>query len=145
MALKTKNPPPLTESAPAAAKTFNLERMMKVDPAIDHRLNNFIQNNSKLNDYYTELVTQHPQRAVRSFMLNKMFRHEAQLRVAERQAPQAKEWLEQQDPGLKQRIMERLQKINPFYREKALVREIAREKTQVDFAPKHSTGPGVSI
>ena len=62
-----------------------------------------------------------------------MFKHEAQLRVTERQAPQAKEWLDQQEPGIKQRIMDRLQKINPFYREKALVREITREKTRIDF------------
>jgi len=34
--------------------------------------------------------------------------------------------------------MERLEKINPFYREKALVREIAREKTKIDFTQKPS-------
>jgi len=78
-------------------------------------------------------------------MLTKMFKHEAQLRVTERQAPQAKEWLDQQEPSIKQRIMDRLQKINPFYREKALVREIAREKTRIDFTPKQSVGQGMSV
>jgi hypothetical protein len=29
------------------------------------------------NDYYTNLVKEHPERAVRAFMLGKMFKHEA--------------------------------------------------------------------
>jgi hypothetical protein len=96
-------------------------------------------------DDQTVLVKDHLERAVRSFMLGKMFKHEAELRQTARQAPQAKEWLEQQEPSLKQRIMERLEKINPFYREKALVREIAREKTRIDFTQKPSLGQGMSV
>ena len=97
-----------------------------------------------MNDYYTALVKDHPERAVRSFMLGKMFKHEAELRQTARQAPQAKEWLDAQEPSLKQRIMDRLEKINPFYREKALVREITREKTRIDFSPRTSLGQGMS-
>jgi hypothetical protein len=121
------------------------ERMLRINPEVNNRLDGFIQANSKMNDYYTSLVKENPERAVRSFMLGKMFRHEAELRQTARQAPQAKEWLDQQEPSLKQRIMERLEKINPFYREKALVREIAREKTKIDFTPKPSLGQGVSV
>src|ERR1019366_2286440 len=98
-----------------------------------------------LHEYYSGLVKQHPERATRAFMLNKMFRHEADMRQTARQAPQAKEWLDQQEPSLKQRIMERLEKINPFYREKALVREIAPEKNKIDFTPKPSLGQGMSV
>jgi hypothetical protein len=121
------------------------ERMLRINPEVNNRLDGFIQANSKMNDYYTSLVKENPERAVRSFMLGKMFRHEAELRQTARQAPQAKEWLDQQEPSLKQRIMERLEKINPFYREKALVREIAREKTKIDFTPKPSLGQGMSV
>ena len=96
-------------------------------------------------DYYTALVKDHPERAVRSFMLGKMFRHEAEMRQTARQAPQAKEWLDAQEPTMKQKIMDRLEKINPFYREKALVREITREKTKIDFTPRPSLGQGASI
>jgi hypothetical protein len=99
----------------------------------------------RMADYYTSLVKEHPDRAVRSFMLGKMFRHEAEMRQTARQAPQAKEWLDQQEPSLKQRIMDRLEKINPFYREKALVREITREKTKIDFTQKPSLGQGMSV
>ena len=121
------------------------ERMLRINPEVNNRLDGFIQANPKMNDYYTSLVNEHPERAVRSFMLGKMFKHEAELRQTARQAPQAKEWLEQQEPSLKQRIMDRLEKINPFYREKALVREITREKTKIDFTQKPSLGQGMSV
>jgi hemoglobin-like flavoprotein len=121
------------------------ERMLRINPEVNNRLDGFILANPKMNDYYTALVKEHPERAVRSFMLGKMFKHEAELRQTARQAPQAKEWLEQQEPSLKQRIMERLEKINPFYREKALVRKIAREKTRIDFTQKPSFGQGMSV
>src|ERR1035441_536753 len=141
MSLKLKSNPTPTPPAQVMAE----ERMLRINPEVNNRLDGFIQANPKMNDYYASLVKEHPDRAVRSFMLGKMFRHEAELRQTARQAPQAKEWLDQQEPSLKQRIMERLEKINPFYREKALVREIAREKTKIDFTPKPSLGQGMSV
>ena len=132
MALKTKNPPPIPEQSPALSE----ERMLRINPEIDRRLDGFMQANTKLTDYYTNLVKQNPDRAIRAFMLTKMFRHEAELRVVTRQAPQAKEWLDQQSPEVKQRVAERLEKINPFYREKAAVRVISQEKAKLDFSPR---------
>ena len=132
MALKTKNPPPIPEQSPALSE----ERMLRINPEIDRRLDGFMQANTKLTDYYTNLVKQNPDRAIRAFMLTKMFRHEAELRVVSRQAPQAKEWLEQQSPEVKQRVAERLDKISPFYREKAAVRVISQEKAKLDFTPR---------
>ena len=142
MALKPKNPPPLDQTP---ANNVSEERFLRINPEVNNRLDGFIQANPKMNDYYTSLVKEHPERAVRSFMLGKMFKHEAELRQTARQAPQAKEWLDQQEPSLKQRIMDRLEKINPFYREKALVREITREKTRIDFTQKPSLGQGMSV
>ena len=144
MALKPKTPAPLSETA-QAAQNLTEERILRVNPEVNRRLDAFIEANSKMNDYYTSLVKEHPDRAVRSFMLGKMFKHEAEMRQTARQAPQAKEWLDQQEPSLKQRIMDRLEKINPFYREKALVREITREKTRIDFTQKPSLGQGMSV
>lgn len=132
MVLKTKNPPPLPEQSPALSE----ERVLRVNPEIDRRLDGFMQANTKLTEYYSTLVKEHPERAVRAFMLTKMFRHEAELRVISRQAPQAKEWLDQQSPEVKQRVAERLEKINPFYREKAAVRVISQEKAKLDFTPR---------
>jgi len=142
MALKPKTPPPL-EQTPAVH--IAEERFLRVNPEVNNRLDGFIQANAKMYEYYSKLVTEHPERATRAFMLTKMFRHEAEMRQTARQAPQAKEWLDQQEPSLKRRIMDRLEKINPFYREKALVREIAREKTKIDFTQKPSLGQGMSV
>ena len=144
MPLKTKSPAALSQTSPQPP-SLSEERILRVNPEIDRRLDAFMQANDKMTEYYAKLVKENPDRAVRAFMLTKMFKHEAQLRVTERQAPQAKEWLDQQEPSIKQRIMDRLQKINPFYREKALVREIAREKTRIDFTPKQSVGQGMSV
>ena len=142
MALKPKNPPPLDQTP---ANNVSEERFLRINPEVNNRLDGFIQANPKMHEYYSGLVKQHPERATRAFMLTKMFRHEADMRQTARQAPQAKEWLDQQEPSLKQRVMERLEKINPFYREKALVREIAREKTKIDFTQKPSLGQGMSV
>jgi hypothetical protein len=78
-------------------------------------------------------------------MLTKMFKHEAELRVATRQIPQAREWLDQQSPEVKQRINERLEKVSPIYREKAAVRIIGQEKAKLDFSPRLSTAQGIGI
>ena len=142
MALKPKNPTPLDQTP---TNNVSEERFLRINPEVNNRLDGFIQANPKMHEYYSGLVKQHPERATRAFMLTKMFRHEADMRQTARQAPQAKEWLDQQEPSLKQRIMERLEKINPFYREKALVREIAREKTKIDFTQKPSLGQGMSV
>jgi len=142
MALKPKSSPSVEQTPP---NNISEERFLRINPEVNARLDGFIQANPKMHEYYSGLVRQNPDRAVRAFMLTKMFRHEAEMRQTARQAPQAKEWLDQQEPSLKQRIMERLEKINPFYREKALVREIAREKTKIDFTQKPSLGQGMSV
>ncbi len=141
MPLKPKSN--VTPTPPAQAMTA--KRMHRINPEVNNRLDGFLQANPKIAAYYTALVKDHPERAVRSFMLGKMFRHEAEMRQTARQAPQAKEWLDAQEPTLKQKIMDRLEKINPFYREKALVREITREKTKIDFTPRPSLGHGASV
>jgi hypothetical protein len=96
MALKPKNPPPLNETAPSA-QSLTEERILRINPEVNNRLDGFIQANPKMNDYYASLVKENPERAIRSFMLNKMFKHEADMRQTARQAPQAKEWLDAQE------------------------------------------------
>ena len=144
MATKTSTPPPLKQNASQPATSLSEERILRVNPEIDRRLDGFMQANTKLTDYYANLVKEHPERAVRAFMLGKMFKHEAELRVVTRQAPQAKEWLDQQSPEVKQRVAERLEKVTPFYREKAAVRVIAQEKAKLDFTPRTSMGQGIA-
>ena len=145
MAVKPKTPPPLSEAPSQSAPALTEERILRVNPEVDRRLDAFMQSNSKLTDYYTGLVKDHPERAIRSFMLGKMFKHEAEQRQALRQAPQAKEWLEKQSPEVQQRVAERLQKVTPFHREKAEVRIIAQEKSRLDFTPRQAFGQGLAV
>jgi hypothetical protein len=136
MSLKTKTtPPPLEGAQQSKARFVPEERFTKINPELDQRLNEFIKANPAMHEYYSTMVSENPERAVRALVMNKMFKHEAVMRQTERQAPQAKEWLEQQDPSVKVSIMDRIKKLNPFYQEKALVNEIAREKARIDFAP----------
>lgn len=144
MAVKAQTPPPLN-SASQPSQSIPEDRFTKVSPEVNQRLDAFIQNNSKLNDYYSQLVKEHPDRAVRSFMLNKMFKLEGEMRTVNRMAPQAKEWLEKQTPEVQQRVHERIEKYSPMYREKAAVRIIGQEKAKLDFTPRAAVGgPAIS-
>jgi hypothetical protein len=52
-------------------------------------------------------------------------------------SPQAKEWLEQQEPGLKQRITERLEKINPFGKRRLCAKLPARRPGSISLKSRH--------
>jgi hypothetical protein len=150
--LKRKEPPPLHEQQPNLAPPKDIpgqapsdDRMVRINPEVDTRLTAFMAGNSKATEYYTKLVKENPTHAVRTIMLPKMFRYEAEQRMATRMAPQAREWFEQQGPEVRQRIVDRLEKVNPFYRETASVRIIAQEKARLDFKPKEAIGQGASI
>jgi hypothetical protein len=45
---------------------------------------------------------------------------------------------------VKQRVAERLEKVTPFYREKAAVCVISQEKAKLDFTPRTSVGQGIA-
>ncbi len=101
---------------------------------IDARLNKFIADNPEINDHYTKLVKEHPDRAIRSLMLRSMFKHE---RVAERnalQAPQAREWANQ-NPALAQEVAAKIKTTNPIMRAAQFIRGIGRAKANIEFAP----------
>jgi hypothetical protein len=136
-----------TQTSPkeAPAQTLTEDRLVRINPEVDARLSAFMANNSRATEYFTKLVRENPTHAVRTIMLPKMFRYEAEQRMSARMAPQAREWFEQQGPEVRQRIMDRLDKVAPFYRETASVRIIAQEKARMDFKPKEAVGQGMSV
>lgn len=140
---KAQTPPPLKEAAPQQPLRFPEERFNSIDKDVDKRLDTFVEANPRLNAYYSQMVNEHPERAVRSFMLNKMLRLESETRTATRLAPQAKEWLEKQSPEVQQRVHEKIERYSPMYREKAAVRIIGEEKAKLDFNPKQAVAQGV--
>lgn len=123
-----------SQETPKQAPALSEERQLRINPEVDARLTAFMEANSKQTEYYRQLVQQQPDRAVRSLMLNRMFKHEDQMRLVERQMPMVKQWVEQ-TPGMLESISARIAKINPFYREKAFVREAMRQKARIDFTP----------
>ncbi len=150
--LKRKEPPPLQEQQPNLAppkdipgQALSEDRIVRINPEVDARLTAFMEGNSRATEYYTKLVKENPTHAVRTIMLPKMFRFEAEQRMAARMAPQAREWFEQQGPEVRQRIMDRIQRVAPYYRETASVRIVAEEKAKLEFKPKEAIGQGVSI
>lgn len=149
MALRGKTPPSL-EGAQETNSSLSEERILRVNPELDARLSTFMTANAKVTDYYTQLVKEQPERAVRAIMLGKMFKHEDEMRLVQKRMPLIKEWVAQY-PGLHERIEERIKEVNPIYREKAYVNEAMRMKSRMDFAPPRQSYPapqqsnGVSV
>lgn len=142
MALRGKTPPPL-EGGQETNPSIPEDRILRVNPELDARLSTFMTANAKVTDYYTQLVREHPERAVRAIMLGKMFKHEDETRLAQKRMPQVKEWVAKY-PGLEERIEERIKGINPIYRDKAYVAEAMKMKSRMDFAPQRQS-MGVSV
>jgi hypothetical protein len=60
-------------------------------------------------------------------MLKDLRRHEGDMRLIEKQLPQAKEFFDKQTPQVQERINDRLKAVNPYYADKAFVGEVLRE------------------
>jgi len=56
-----------------------------------------------------------------------MQRHEADMRLVEKQLPQAKQFYDAQTPEVKARIDRQLKDVQPYYKDKAFVGEVLRE------------------
>jgi hypothetical protein len=110
---------------------------------IDARLTKFMADNPEMTEYFTKLVKEHPDRAIRSFAMRTMFKHE---KLAERNAlqiPQAREWVKE-NPALAQEVAAKIKTTNPIFRAAAFLRGIGRAKANIDFAPP-AAKTGVSI
>ena len=92
-----------------------------------------------------DVVGEAPGRAVDMLLYKDMQRHESAMRLVERQIPQAKAFYDAQSPEVQARIDQRLEEVQPYYKEKAFVGEVLREMNrknrQILTAPK----PGMSM
>lgn len=130
MAIKPK----ATETQPMAKPAEAQQNVRTIKPEINERLNQFIEANPQLAERDQRLVREDPEWAARTLTLHRMFRHEDQMRLVERRKPMVEEWVKE-TPGMMERIMQRVQKVNPFYREKAFVNEAMRQHSRMHFAP----------
>ena len=78
--------------------------------------------------YYTRLVKEHPERAIETFLYRDQQKHESEMRLIEKQLPQARTFYNAQTPEAKARIDRDLEGINPYFKDKAFVNAALREK-----------------
>jgi hypothetical protein len=97
------------------------------NPEIQKRLDAFKTANASDAAYYTRVVSEAPGRAVDMLLYKDMQRHESDMRLVEKQLPQAKAFYEAQPAEVKARIDERIEGTNPYYKDKAFVGEVLRE------------------
>jgi hypothetical protein len=143
MALKEKNQPAVTPSAPSNSVNPSGFRF---NPDIDARLTQFMTENPEIAEHYKNLVKEHPDRVVRRLALGSMLRREEMARQVERQMPQVKQWVAEH-PGLEEQISSKIRTTNPLKRMAAFISEAVRAKARIDFGPKNapSTSTGMSI
>ena len=78
--------------------------------------------------YYTRLVQEHPERAIDTLIYRDQQRHESEMRLIEKQLPQARAFYNAQTPEGKARIDGDLAGVKPYYQDKAFVNAALREK-----------------
>lgn len=92
--------------------------------------------------YYTRLVKEHPERAIETFLYHRVQRHENDMKLIEKQLPHAKAFYQSQTPEARARIDRDIADTNPFYKEKAFVQAVFREKDRQ--TRREFTQPGVA-
>lgn len=105
--------------------------------------------------YYSRLVREHPERATDTFILHRVQKHEADMKLIAKQLPAAKAFYASQTPEGKARIDADLEGVSPYYKDKAFVQAFFREKDRqarkeaaqagVATAPQTAAKPGVKV
>jgi hypothetical protein len=114
------------------------------NPEIQKRLDAYKTANQSDVAYFTRVVKEAPERAVDMLLYKDMQRHEADMRLVEKQLPQAKAFYDDQTPEVRARIDRALEGTNPYYKDKAFVGEVLREMNrknrQILTTPKTGVG-----
>jgi hypothetical protein len=87
--------------------------------------------------YYTRLVKENPERAIETFLYRDQQKHENEMRLIQKQLPQAQAFYNAQTAEAKARIDRDLEGVNPYFKDKAFVNAALRERdrqTRREFA-----------
>lgn len=133
MALKPKNPDQAPNGAAAAEPSQPAPLELKSNPEVERRLTEYKAAFPRDVEYFTRLVKEHPDRAVNFHFLDRMQKHEAEMREATRQLPQAKAIYEKMAPASRQRVDEVLAKVNPYNHTKRFVAAVKSEMDRIAF------------
>ncbi len=115
------------------------------NPEVQKRLDAYKAANSGDVEYYTRVVKEAPDRARDMLLYKDMQRHEADMRLIEKQLPQAKAFYDAQAPEVKSRIDQRLEGVEPYYKDKAFVGEVLREMNRKNRQTLTSPKPGMAM
>lgn len=77
--------------------------------------------------YYTRLVKENPQRAIDTLIYRDQQKHENEMRLIQKQLPQARAFYSAQTPEAKARIDRDMEGVDPYYKDKAFVSAALRE------------------
>ena len=87
--------------------------------------------------YYTRLVKENPERAIETFLYRDQQKHDNEMRLIQKQLPQAQAFYSAETGEAKARIDRDLEGVNPYFKDKAFVNAALREKdrqTRREFA-----------
>ncbi|MCB1104581.1 MAG: hypothetical protein H7A44_08450 [Opitutaceae bacterium] len=122
MAIRTK-----PEESSQAADRNERPLQFRNNPEVQKRLDAYKEANQNDVTYYTRVVSEAPERARDMLLYKDMQRHEADMRLVEKQLPQAKAFYEAQPQEVQTRIDSQLKDVKPYYKDKAFVGEVLRE------------------
>ncbi len=131
-----QTPPPLG----APNRTDSIAMGFRFNPQLDAKLDKFMADNPEMTEYFTKLVKEHPERAIRTFAMRSMFRQENQALKNTVQMSQVKEWVDQY-PGLEEKITSNIRTKNPITAAASFIRQAMGLKRSVEMtAPRNGVG-----
>lgn len=93
-------------------------------------------------EYYTRLVKENPQRAVRAFLLKDAEFYKLRVSYLTNQLPSARAFYDAQTPEARARIDRQLVNSKPFYRDTDFVEAVLRESGRQGLKAVAPQGPG---
>jgi hypothetical protein len=98
------------------------------NPEVKAKLEDYKQANPDDAVYYTRLVREYPDRAIDTFIYHRVQKHESDMKLIQKQLPQAKAFYSAQTPEARARVDSDLQGVGPYYKDRAFVQAVFREK-----------------
>jgi hypothetical protein len=98
------------------------------NPEVKKRIEEYKAANPNDVAYYTRLVREYPERAIETLLYKDVQKHESEMRLIQKQLPQAKAFYDAQTNEARARIDRDLEGVQPYYKDKAFVSAVLREK-----------------
>jgi hypothetical protein len=121
MAIRTKKPEEITLPPDDSGPKY------RSNPEIEKKIDAHIAANPSDFEHYRRLVTESPDRAIRTLIHKDLQKHESDMKLVMKQMTGAKQFYEAQPTEVRERIDRNLEGVNPYYHDKAFVGEVLRE------------------